>query len=73
MHEIFAHTEFLCTLTMTNYLSALFSTLNSILSVTNLSRLECAKTQCARKPRAYDTSTSMEKHSAVNTVFTKYS
>ena len=34
---------------MTNYLSALFSTLNPILSVTNLSRLECAETL----PRKY--------------------
>jgi len=54
MHEIFAHTEFSRTLTMTNYLSVLFSTLSSILSVANLSRLECAKTQCARKFRAYE-------------------
>ena len=46
MHEIFAHTEFSRTLTITNYLSVLFSTLSSILSVTNLSRLECAKTSC---------------------------
>ncbi len=54
MHGVFAHTEFPRTLTMTNYLSVLFSTLSSILPVTNLCRLECAETQCARKPRAYD-------------------
>ena len=41
-------TRFSRTLTMINYLRAIFSTLSSILSVTNLSRLECAKTQCIR-------------------------
>ena len=40
-----------------SYLSALFSTLNPILSVTNLSRLEYAETQCTRKPRAYEYAT----------------
>ncbi len=35
------------TITMARHLSALFSTPNPILSVTNLSRLDCAKTQCA--------------------------
>jgi len=54
MHGVSAHTGFPRTLTMTNYLSALSSTLNPILSVINLSRLECAETQCARKPRAYE-------------------
>ncbi len=34
--------------TMTKYLSIFISTLNSILSVINLSRLECAKTSCIR-------------------------
>jgi hypothetical protein len=58
MHGVSAHTGFPRTLTMTSYLSALFSTLNPILSVTNLSRLECAETQCARKPRAYEYETS---------------
>ena len=48
MHEISAHTEFSRTLTMTNYLSVLFSTLSPILPVTNLSRLECAETPCIR-------------------------
>ncbi len=49
MHEVSAHTEFPCTLTMTNYLSALFNTLNSILSVTNLSTRKVhrnSKTSC---------------------------
>ncbi len=47
--------QWVSALTMTNYLSssALFSTLDSILSKSNLSRLECAETQCARKPRKY--------------------
>jgi len=54
MHGFSAHTGFPRTLTMTNYLSALFSTLSPILPVTNLSRLECAETKCARKPRAHE-------------------
>jgi hypothetical protein len=48
MHGVSAHTGFPRTLTTTSYLSALFSTLNPILSVTNLSRLECAETPCIR-------------------------
>ncbi len=36
------------TITMTKYISAFLSTLNPILSVTNLSRLECAETPCIR-------------------------
>ncbi len=36
------------------YVVGLIDTLNLILSVTNLSRLERAETQCARKPRAYE-------------------
>lgn len=45
MHGVSAHTGFLPrTLSMTNYLSALLSTLNLILSVNNLSRLECVET-----------------------------
>jgi hypothetical protein len=54
MHGVSAHTGFPRKLTMTNYLSTLFGTLNPILTVTNLSRLDCAETQCARKPRAYE-------------------
>jgi len=54
MHGVSAHTGFPRTLTITNYISAIFSTLNPILSVTNLSRLKCAETQYARKPRAYE-------------------
>ena len=54
MHEILAQTRFSRTLTKTIYISVIFSTLNSILSVANLSRLECAKTQFARKLRAYE-------------------
>ena len=49
MHGVSAHAN--C-----DYLSALFSMLNPILSLTNLSRLECAETQCAWKPRAYESS-----------------
>jgi hypothetical protein len=46
---VFPHTGFPRTLTMTNHVSALFRTLNPILSVNNLSRLECAETRvCAR-------------------------
>ncbi len=41
-------------LTKTIYISVIFSTLNSILSVANLSRLECAKTQFAWKSHAYE-------------------
>ncbi len=48
MHGVSAHTGFPRTLTITNYISAVFSTLNPILSVTNLSRLECAETSCIR-------------------------
>ena len=48
MHGVSAHTGFPRTLTMTNYLSVLFSTLSPILPVTNLSRLECAETPCIR-------------------------
>ncbi len=54
MHGFSAHTGFPRTLTMTNYLSALLSKLNPILSVANLSRLKCAETQCARKSHAYE-------------------
>jgi len=54
MHGVSAHTGFPRTLTKTIYISAIFSTLNPILSVANLSRLECAETQFARKPRAYE-------------------
>ena len=43
MHGVSAHTGFPRTLTVTNYISAVLSTLNPILSVTNLSRLECAE------------------------------
>ncbi len=50
MHGVSAHTGFPRTLTKTIYISAIFSTLNPILSVANLSRLECAETQFARKP-----------------------
>ncbi len=39
-----AQTGFRRTLTKTIYISVIFSTLNPILSVTNLSRLECAGT-----------------------------
>ncbi len=52
--RVSAHMGFPRTLTMANYLSTLFSTLNPILSVINLLRLECAETVCARKPRAYE-------------------
>ncbi len=54
MHGVSAQTGFPRTLTKTIYISANFSTLNPILSVANLSRLECAETQFARKPRAYE-------------------
>ncbi len=50
MHGVSAHTGFPRTLTITNYTSAIFSTLNPILSVINLSRLECAETPCIRVP-----------------------
>ncbi len=46
-----AQTGFPRTLTKTIYINAIFSTLNPILSVANLSRLECAETQFAREPR----------------------
>ncbi len=49
MHGVSAHTGFPRTLTKTIYISAIFSTLNPILSVANLSGLECAETQFARK------------------------
>jgi len=49
-----AQTGFLRTLTKTIYISAIFSTLNPILSVANLSRLECAETPFAREPRLYE-------------------
>jgi len=52
--HILVCTGFPRTLTKTIYISAIFSTLNPILSVANLSRLECAETQFARKPRAYE-------------------
>ncbi len=48
MHGVSAHTGFPRTLTKTIYISAIFSTLNPILSVANLSRLECAETPCIR-------------------------
>ncbi len=54
MHGVSAQTGFPRTLTKTIYFSAIVSTLNPILFVANLSRLECAETQCARKPRAYE-------------------
>jgi len=54
MHGVSAHTRFPRTLTITSYISAVLSTLNPILSVTNLSRLDYAETQRARKPRAYE-------------------
>ncbi len=54
MHGVPAQTGFPRTLTKTINISAIFSTLNPILSVANLSRLECAETQFARKPRAYE-------------------
>jgi len=54
MHGVPAQTGFPCTLTKTIYISAISSTLNPIISVANLSRLECAETQFARKPRAYE-------------------
>jgi len=63
MHGVPAQTGFPRTLTKTIYISAIFSTLNPILSIANLSRLECAETQFARKPRAYEytrTSTKMQ-------------
>ncbi len=41
-------TGFPRTLTRTIYISAIFSTLNPILSIANLSRLECVETQCIR-------------------------
>ncbi len=41
------------TLIMAKYLSAIFSTPNPILSVTNLSRLECAETVCAENRHPY--------------------
>jgi hypothetical protein len=43
-----AQTGFLRTLTKIIYISAIFSTLNPILSVANLSRLECAENPCRR-------------------------
>ncbi len=49
-----AQTGFLRTLTKTIYISAIFTTLNPILSVANLSRLECAETPFAREPRLYE-------------------
>ena len=45
MHGVPAQTGFPRTLTKTIYISAIFSTLNPILSVANLSRLECAETR----------------------------
>ncbi len=43
INKILAQTRFLRTLTKTIYISVIFSTLNLILSVANLSRLECAE------------------------------
>ena len=54
INEVLAQTKFLRTLTKTIYISVIFSTLNSILSVANLSRLECAETSFARKSRLYE-------------------
>ena len=54
MHGVPAQTGFPRTLTKTIYISAISSTLNPIISVANLSRLECAETQFARKSRAYE-------------------
>ena len=48
MHGVSAHTGFPRMLTKTIYISAIFSMLNPILSVANLSRLECAETPCIR-------------------------
>ncbi len=48
MHGVPAQTGFPRTLTKTIYISAIFSTLNPILSVANLYRLECAETPCIR-------------------------
>ncbi len=48
MHGVSAHTGFPRTLTKTIYISAIFGTLNPILSVVNLSRLECAETPFIR-------------------------
>ena len=54
INEVFAQTRFLRTLTKTIYISVIFSTLNSILSVANLSRLECAEISFARKSHLYE-------------------
>ncbi len=54
LKNILICTKFSRTLTKTIYISVIFSTLNSILSVANLSRLECAKTQFTRKSHAYE-------------------
>ncbi len=54
INEILAQTRFLRTLTKTIYISVIFSTLNLILSVANLSKLECAEISFARKSRLYE-------------------
>jgi len=53
MHEIFMQTRFSRMLTKTVYINAIFSMLNLILSVANLFKLKCVKTQFAQKLHAY--------------------
>ncbi len=81
INKILAQTRFLRTLIKTIYISVIFSALNLILSVANLSRLECAEISFAQESHLYEykllainrTKSIKATYDCVHCSYTKYS